>query len=191
MRRLGYVAGSLFLLLYAAPVAAVVVIDNLSVRPNPVHLTRDNPAELEVEVAVRDRGMTRILGCQLALDFGDGTPDLVQQFMDGGPRKATVKHVYRKPGIYNVHVHGATTGRERACEGEKRVQVIVVGESEGGGSEVAREAATLTLCPQGWSLIPGSQNGPRFKCRPDKPLMKIECQGGTKYIEQDGLIGCQ
>jgi hypothetical protein len=191
MDRLWYLSGPLLCLLYAAPAAAVVVVDNLSVRPNPVHLTRDTPAELEVEVAIRDRGMTRILGCQLAVDFGDGTPDLIQQFMDGGPRKAAVKHIYRKPGIYNVRVHGATPGRERACEGEKRVQVIVVGESEAGGSEVAREAATLNLCPQGWSLIPGSQNGPRFKCRPDKPIMKIECQGGAKYVEQDGLIGCQ
>ena len=192
MVRLLYGSGPiLLLLLHVAPAAAVVVVDNLSVRPNPVHFTRDNPAELEFEVAIRDRGMTRILGCQLALDFGDGTPDLLRHFMDGGPRKSSVKHVYRKPGIYNVRVHGVLPGRERACEGEKRVQVIVVGEQESGSSEVAREAATLTLCPQGWSLLPGSQSGPRFKCRPDKPLTKIECQGGSKFSEQDGVIGCQ
>lgn len=191
MFRLLHVSGPLLLLLHAGSAAAMVVVDGLSVRPNPVHHTRDNPAELEVEVSIRDRGVTRILGCQLALDFGDGTPDLMQQFMDGGPRKATVKHIYRKPGIYSVRARGTTPGRERACEGEKHVQVIVVGEPEPGASEVAKEAATLTLCPQGWSLVPGSQAGPRFKCRPDKPLTKMECQGGTKYVEQDGLIGCQ
>jgi len=181
----------ILLLLQAGPAFAVVVVDNVSVRPNPAHFTRDNPAELEFEVAIRDRGMTRILGCQLALDFGDGSPDFTRQFMDGGPRKSSVKHVYRKPGIYNVRVHGVLPSRERACEGEKRVQVIVVGEPESGGSEVVREAATLTLCPQGWSLLPGSQSGPRFKCRPDKPLMKIECRGGSKFFEQEGVIGCQ
>jgi hypothetical protein len=191
MFRLLCVSAPVLLWLHAAPVAAVVVVDSLSVRPNPVHFTRDNPAALEVEVAIRDRGMTRILGCQLVLDFGDGTPDLVQQFMDGGPRKGIWKHVYRKPGIYNVRAHGAIPGRERVCEGEKRIQVIVVGEPETGLSEAAKEAATLTLCPPGWSLIPGSQNGLRFKCRPDKPLTKIECQGGTKYLEHDGVIGCQ
>ena len=191
MFRLLHVSGPLLLLLHAGPAAAAVVVDSLSVRPNPVHHTRENPAELEVEVSIRDRGMTRILGCQLALDFGDGTPDLMQQFMDGGPRKATVKHIYRKPGMYTVRARSATPGRERVCEGEKHVQVIVVGEPEPGASEAAKEAATLTLCPQGWSLVPGSQAGPRFKCRPDKPLMKIECQGGTKYVEQDGVIGCQ
>jgi hypothetical protein len=192
MVRLLYGSGPfLLLLLHAAPAAAVVVVENVSVRPNPVHFTRDNPAELEFEIAIRDRGMTRILGCQLALDFGDGTPDRMQQFTDGGPRRSSVKHVYRKPGIYNVRVHGALLGRERACEGDKRVQVIVVGEPEPGVSEVAREAATLTLCPQGWSLLPGSQSGPRFKCRPDKPLQKIECHGGSKFFEQDGMMGCQ
>jgi hypothetical protein len=190
MFRVLYVSG-LLLLFHAAPAVAVVVVDGVSVRPNPLHFTRDNPAELEVEVAIRDRGVTRILGCQLALDFGDGTPDLLQQFMDGGTRKMTVKHVYRKPGIYNVRVHGAMPGRERVCEGEKHIQVIVVGEPETGTSEVAKEAATLTLCPQGWSLIPGSQSGARFKCRPDKPLVKIECQNGTKFFEQEGMIGCQ
>jgi len=106
MVRLFVGLGAIFWLLHAAPAAAVVVVDTLSVRPNPVHFTRDNPAELEFEVAIRDRGMTRILGCQLALDFGDGTPDLLRHFMDGGPRKSSVKHVYRKPGIYNVRVHG-------------------------------------------------------------------------------------
>src|SRR6185436_21018006 len=111
MVRLFVGLGAIFWLLHAAPAAAVVVVDTVSVRPNPVHFTRDNPAELEVEVAIRDRGVTRILGCQLALDFGDGTPDLLQQFMDGGTRKMTVKHVYRKPGIYNVLAHGAVPGR--------------------------------------------------------------------------------
>jgi hypothetical protein len=181
----------LLLLLKTGPAAAVVVIDNLAVKPNPAHFTRDTPAELEVEVAIRDRGVTRIMGCQLTLDFGDGTPDLVQHFMDGGPRKALVRHQYRKAGIYHVRVRGASPGKDRACDGEKRVQVIIVGEPESGGSEAAREAATLSLCPQGWSLIPGSQNGPRFKCRPDKPFTKIECQGGAKFFEQDGMIGCQ
>jgi hypothetical protein len=191
MLRLLHVSGPLLLLLHGGPAAAAVVVEALSVRPNPVHHTRDNPAELEVEISIRDRGVTRILGCQLGLDFGDGTPDLVHQFMDGGPRKTAVKHVYRKPGIYNVRARGATPGRERVCEGEKHVQVIVVGEPEAGVSEAGKEAATLTLCPQSWSLIPGSQSGSRFKCRPDKPLTKIECQGGAKYFEQDGVIGCQ
>jgi len=191
MMRLWFRGWPLLLLLKAGSAAAVVVIDNLSVKPNPAHFTRDTPAELEIEVAIRDRGVTRILGCQVALDFGDGTPDLVQQFMDGGPRKALVRHQYRKAGIYNVRVRGMPPGRERACEGEKRVQVIIVGESEANPSAAAREAATLSLCPQGWSLVPGSQSGARFKCRPDKPLTKMECQGGTKFFEQDGVIGCQ
>jgi hypothetical protein len=191
MLRLLHVSGPLLLLLHGGPVAAAVVVDALAARPNPVHHTRDSPAELEVEVSIRDRGVTRILGCQLALDFGDGTPDFVHQFMDGGPRKTVVKHVYRKPGIYNVRARGAAPGRERVCEAEKHVQVIVVGEPEAGQSEAAKEAATLTLCPQSWSLVPGSQTGTRFKCRPDKPLTKIECQGGAKYFEQDGMIGCQ
>jgi hypothetical protein len=190
MQRVFCVSG-LVLLFQAAPAGAVVVVDGLAVRPNPVRFVRDNPTELEVEVVIRDRGVTRILGCQVALDFGDGTPDLMQQFMDGGARKATVKHIYRKPGIYNVRARGAMPGRERVCEGEKHVQVIVVGEPEAQVSEAAREAAGLTLCPQGWSLIPGSQIGPRFKCKPDKPLTKLECQGGTKFVEQDGIIGCQ
>ncbi len=182
---------AVLLSLYAGQAGAAVVLDNLMVRPNPIHFTRDTPAELEVEISVRDRGVTRILGCQLAVDFGDGSPDLLQQFMDGGPRKATLKHVYRKPGIYNVRAHGTLPGRERVCDGEKRVQVIVVGEPEAPVSEAAKEAATLTLCPQGWSLVPGSLSGTRFKCRPDKPLTKIDCQGGAKYFEQDGAIGCQ
>jgi hypothetical protein len=190
MRRLWYRSWPLLLLLKTGTATAAVVIDSIVVKPNPAHVTGGTPAELEVEVAIRDRGVTRIMGCHFALDFGDGTPDLVQQFMDGGPRKALVRHHYRKPGTYNVRVRGTPAGRDRACEGEKRVQVVVVGDSEGAGDAV-RETAALSLCPQGWSLIPGSQSGLRFKCRPDKPLVKIECQGGTKFFDQDGVIGCQ
>jgi hypothetical protein len=175
-------------LLHAAPAAAAVVIDKVSVKPARAQLTPSNPTEVEIEVAIRDRGVTRILGCQLALDFGDGTPDLVQQFMDGGPRKAILQHRYRRPGTYSVRVRGASAGRERACEGEKRVQVLVVGETQ---SEVEKVSETPSGCPQGWMLIPGTQNGPRFKCRAEKPLAKIECQSGTRFFEQDGVIGCQ
>ena len=188
MSRGWYWVGALAVLFHAAPAAAAVVIDNVSVRPARAQFTGDNPAEVEVEVAIRDRGVTRILGCQLALNFGDGTPDLVQQFMDGGPRKALLKHRYRKPGIYSVRVRGASAGRERACEGEKHVQVFMMGETQ---SDVAKASEMLSACPPGWSLIPGTQNGPRFKCRAEKPLAKIECQSGTKFFEQDGVIGCQ
>lgn len=154
---------------------------------------RDVPAELELELAIRDRGVTRILGCRVELDFGDGTADFTHLFTDGGPRKVAVRHVYPKPGIYTVKAKGGkpATTRERACEGERTLQVIVVGEAEPGTAESAREAANASLCPQGWSVIPGSVSGPRFKCRPDKPLSKIECQNGSKFFEQDGVIGCQ
>jgi hypothetical protein len=89
----------------AIPAAAAVVVDKLTAQPNPARSSSGHPPELEFEVTIKDRGMARILGCDLALDFGDGTPAVQQRFMDGGPRKATVKHVYDKPGSY-IRRHG-------------------------------------------------------------------------------------
>ena len=106
----------------ATPAAAAVVVDKLTVRPNPARTSKGHPPELEFEVTIKDRGMARILGCDLALDFGDGSPAIQQRFMDGGPRKATVKHVYDKPGDYIVIARGRQLAGGRACDAERRVQ---------------------------------------------------------------------
>ena len=182
------IAGSL-LLASALPATSAVVVDSLSVRPNPAHIIENVPPQVEVEVGIRDRGVTRILGCELVLDFGDGTPEVVQSFMDGGVRKMLVKHVYSKSGTYSAVARGATRGAGRPCEGERRVSVVVIGETP---QEATKEAPAATApCPQGWMLVPGSQSGSKFKCRPQPPAAKIECPSGTRYFEQDGLIGCQ
>lgn len=176
----------------AIPATAAVTVENLLVRPNPVRLVKGAPAEVEFEITVKDRGMTRILGCDLILDFGDGTPVASQRFMDGGPRKAVIKHVYDKPGGYSVSVRGRQEAGGRPCEADRRMQVTVIADAPSEPPPPPKEAATaIGTCPAGWSIVPGSQAGLRFKCRADHPMPRIECQGGTKYFEQDGLIGCQ
>jgi hypothetical protein len=70
------------------------------------------------------------------------------------------------------------------------VQVTIIDETPPAESAPPKETATAN-CPAGWSVVAGSQVGPRFKCRADHPTPKIECQGGTKYFEQDGVMGCQ
>lgn len=183
-------AGAL-LLMPAAPAVAAVIIDSLTARPNPVRMVRGHVPQVDIEVAVKDRGVTRILGCELALQFGDGTPDTIQRFMDGGPRKAVVAHVYEQPGVYIVIARGRSGSGGRPCDGERRLPVTVVADPP--PPEAVKEAAlpTTTTCPAGWSLVPGSQTGPRFKCRSDAPLPKIECQSGTRYFAHDGVVGCQ
>jgi len=182
------IAGSL-LLACALPAAAAVAVDSLNVKPNPAHLTGNVSPEVEFEVGIRDHGVTRILGCELALDFGDGAPEAIHTFMDGGVRKMLVKHAYTKAGSYTVVARGATRGTGRPCEGERRVSMVVIGDTT---PEPAKEApAAAAPCPQGWVLVPGSQAGNKFKCRLQPGAAKIDCPGGTKYFEQDGMIGCQ
>ena len=192
-RRAVPVALSGFLLLCPAmPAAAAVVIDKLVARPVPARSAKGYPQEFELELTIKDRGVTRILGCDVAVEFGDGTPDAPQHFMDGGARRAVVKHVYEAPGTYAVVARGRMVAGGRACEGEKRTQVTVVRESSALEGAVPSETPPVTAgCPAGWSLIPGSQSGYRFRCRLEHAVPRIECQGGTKYVEQDGTIGCQ
>ena len=180
------IAGSL-LLMSAVPAASAVVIDSLVARPNPARFAGSTPPQVEIDVTIKDRGMTRILGCDLTLDLGDGSPALPLSFMDGGARKISTKHVYNKSGTYVIVTRGRAGGSVRPCEGEHRFSVTVLGEPP-----PHAEGATLTTtCPAGWALVPGSQSGDKFKCRPQPPASKIECAGGTKYFEQEGLIGCQ
>jgi len=179
------ISGSL-LLIPALPAASAVVIDTLSARPNPARFSGTTPPQIVMEIAIKDRGVTRILGCDLALDFGDGSPVLPLSFMDGGARRISVKHVYNKPGTFVAATRGRAGGNVRPCEGERRMSMVVVGELP----RVAPAPAPVAGCPAGWALVPGSQSGDKFRCRPQPPA-KIECAGGTKYFEQDGMIGCQ
>jgi hypothetical protein len=181
----------LLIFLAAAPASAAVVIDKLTARPAPPRSAKGYPQEVEFEITIKDGGVTRILGCDLSLDFGDGTPQVHQHFTDGGARRVTVKHVYDAPGTYTAVARGKVLPGARACDGERRTQVEIAGEAPA-PERTAGEAAQMgTGCPAGWSLVTGSQSGYRFKCRAERLTPKIECQGGTKYFEQDGVIGCQ
>jgi hypothetical protein len=172
--------------------SAAVVIDKLAARPIPARSAKGYPQEFELEITIKDRGVSRILGCDVALEFGDATPGAQQHFNDGGARKAVVKHVYEAPGTYTAVVRGRAVAGGRACEGEARAQVTVAGEQPAPETSAPGGASSVAAgCPVGWSLVPGSQSGYRFRCRPEHATPKIECQGGTKYFEQDGMIGCQ
>jgi len=181
-----------FLLCPALPAGAAVVIEKLSARPIPARSAKGYPQEFEFEITIKDRGVSRILGCDVALEFGDASPGAQQHFMDGGVRKAVVKHVYEAPGTFTAVVRGRTIAGGRACDGEQRAQVTVAGEQPAQEGTAPGGASSVSAgCPAGWALVPGSQSGYRFKCRPEHTTPKIECQGGTKYFEQDGTIGCQ
>ena len=173
----------------AEPAAAAVVIDNITARPNLVRFSGGYPPQVEIEVTIKDRGITRLLGCDLVIDFGDGTPEVPQSIADGGTRKATLKHAYSKAGVFDVVVRGRPGGGSRTCDGERRAAIKVIDETPPPEPVPPKEAAVSATCPPGWSLVPSSQSGPRFKCRVDRP--KIECPSGTKYFEQEGMIGCQ
>jgi hypothetical protein len=175
----------------ATPAAAAVLIDKLTARPLPARSAKGVPQEFEFEITIRDRSVTRILGCDLTVEFGDGTPDAHQHFMDGGARKAVIKHIYEAPGTYTVIARGRSAPGARACDGERRAQAEV-GEPSAAERATPGKAPPVTAgCPPGWSLVPGSQSGYRYKCAAVHSTPKIECQGGTKYFEQDGTIGCQ
>ena len=179
------------MLFVAIPASAAVVIDKLTARPLPPRSARAYPQEFEFEVTIRDGGVTRILGCDLSLDFGDGTAPVHQHFTDGGARKVVVKHVYEAPGTYTAVARGKVLPGARACDGERRAQLEIAGEPPAQERAAAEATQVSTGCPPGWSLVPGSQSGYRFKCRAERLIPRIECQGGTKYFEQDGAIGCQ
>jgi hypothetical protein len=187
----GPVSAVLLLALSAAagPATAAVAIDTFTARPNPGRFGGGYPPQIEIEVTVKDRGITRLLGCELLIDFGDGTPEVLQSLADGGARKATLKHVYRKPGVYAAVVRGRPGGGGRACDGERRAGDDHRRDAAGG--ERATQEAVSVNCPAGWSVVPGSQAGLASR-RADRPTPKIECQGERKYLQSRmWVIGCQ
>ena len=181
----------LLMLFAAAPASAAVIIDKFTVRQIPPRSAKGYPQEVELEITIKDRGVTRILGCDLSLDFGDGTPQAHQHFTDGGARKVVVNHVYDTPGTYTAVVRGKVLPGARACDGERHAQIEIEGEPPVPERTTPEAMQVITGCPPGWSLVPGSQSGHRFRCRSERLTPKIECQGGTKYFEQDDVIGCQ
>jgi hypothetical protein len=182
---------AVLLVVPAVRALAAVTIEPLAARPNPARFDQGHAPRVDIGVSIKDRGVTRILGCDLGLDFGDGTAEGIQRFMDGGTRRALIAHVYEQPGVYVVIARGRQGSGGRPCDGERRVTVTVIGEPAAEVAPSKEATAQSALCPAGWSLVPGSEAGPRFKCRAEDPPPKIECQGGTRYFAHEGVIGCQ
>jgi len=178
--------GLIFAILANSAMADLEIKD-VKAYPNPARFKGTQPPQLVFDIDVGLHGtFPDSNGCILTIDFGDGSRAPRFNFPPFGNRRATYRHVYQKPGTYTFIAFGVGNN---GCRGERRVSVIVE-DTEAAVPKTAEELAAM--CPTGWSLVKGSQQGNRFSCRVNPPAQPIACAEGTKYFEsQQGMVGCR
>jgi PKD domain len=138
------------------------------------------------------------LNCNVRIRFGDGKQDdfSVNQTKDA---TMTMKHVYDKPGNYNVDVEPRRKLPLPGCLGDQlHAKVVVAAPVVAAASAPAKSAGT-SPCPSGWKLVAKSQNKKTgaFQCsaKPGSaaPATKPECPGQLNYVEnlKKGQLGCR
>jgi hypothetical protein len=157
-------------------------INSLTVSPNPARFSGVTPPHVSITVTVGGIPGTRP-NCEVIVDPGDGTAATTPRLDFGvATRTRTMQHTYRTPGTYRLQVKGSG-----GCGGSRETTVTVQP-----APVIAAQMMNVKLkCPNGWSVVPNSINGPNFTCRPNPPLTPIACEGGSTYFTENGVIGCR
>ena len=188
-------------LLAPAPALAAIVMDSLSVQPNPATLAAGAPPLVEITVTVR-RSMTDRHNCDVVIEPGDGGRPLLLTFGPTDQRKS-VRYSYSQPGPYTVRALSAN-----GCSGTRSAALEV--RAAGAPSPAPQPAPPAAIvpvpaaaaassagavaqgaCPAGWYMVPDSVQGARFTCRPNLPPTPLRCAEGTRYFAENGVIGCR
>jgi len=185
----------------------------IEAQSDPVLSIDGKPVSTRITVVIKPMGSLSMStpACEADIDLGDGSP--VRRELLGGSGKVRYDYEvrYPKPGDYAISVKGVEN--YRGCDGAKKSVVHVIQVTQEQASAAATEAlkqkayvltATATNpagevrqprmlnaeCPKGWTLVPGSQYGPRFSCK-IQPVEPLQCEPGTTYFESGTTIGCR
>lgn len=188
--------------LVSVPASAAIVMDSLSVQPNPATLVAGAPPLVEITVTVR-RSMTDRQNCDVVIEPGDGGRPLLLTFAAGDQRKS-VRYSYSQPGPYTVRAlsaNGCSGTRSAALEvraagapsaaPQPAPPAAIVPVPAAAGATSSAGAFGQGACPAGWYMVPESVQGARFTCRPNLPGVPLRCAEGTRYFAENGVIGCR
>jgi hypothetical protein len=117
----GAVFSALLVLAAAAPTSAQAqtILQIRLVPPSPV-------AGVSALLAARFDPNDKGTGCNVRVDFGDGSPQADFAIREPKEVGLTVKHMYEKPGDYIVAVRPAAKGDLPACAGGAQSSLIEV-----------------------------------------------------------------
>lgn len=188
-------------------------IRSLEVQPNPAPSIDGKPADVKVVVTIKPMGSMGMAtdSCEAVLDFGNGTPPKQLTLGGTGVVRYEFDASYAKTGDYTLKAQGVPG--LRACQSSKSAKLEVQPTTQEAANAAAAERAKVKTfvytataanpakevrqprlvsaeCPKGWSLVPGSQYGPRFTCKL-QPVEPLACEPGTSYFESGNTIGCR
>ena len=183
------------------PAFAAIVMDSLSVQPNPAIVSGGTPPRVEIVVTVR-RSLTDRQTCDVVVEPGDGGKPLLLTFGPGDTRKS-VRYSYSQPGPYTVR---ALSGN--GCSGTRSATLEVRAAGAPAPAPASAPPAAIVplpgavaasaanpvaqgACPAGWYVVPESVDGARYTCRPNLPAVPLRCAAGTRYFAENGVIGCR
>lgn len=186
---------------------------NIEASPNPAPSVIGGPATIKAAVTIKPMGSMGMATepCEAEIDFGNGTAPRRELLGGTGKVRYEFDVTYPKPGEYTLNIKGAPG--PRGCVGKKSSKVEVLIATPEAASAAAAEVAkvksfvyTATTknpvtevrqprqvsaeCPKGWTLVPGSQHGPRFSCKV-LPVEPLQCETGSSYFESENVIGCR
>jgi hypothetical protein len=181
------------------PASAATRIEDLVVRPNPAAFVDGAPPQVEIVVTV-SRGQFDRQPCDVIVETGDGASVSKLSFGLGDERTKNLRHIYRKPGSYQLKALAGS-----GCTGTRTVGVNVLATPEAAPPSPAGANASPFLsaganapaaqagpgCPAGWWLVPESVQGASYSCRPNLPARPLTCMDGTRYFSEGGVIGCR
>jgi hypothetical protein len=116
----GAAAAALLLAVAASPLAQAQTI--LQIRLVPTSPVAGASTLLAARFDPADKGT----GCNVRVDFGDGTPEADFTIREPKEVGLTVEHVFEKPGDYVVAVRPAVKGDLQACAGGAQSTLIEV-----------------------------------------------------------------
>ena len=163
--------------------------------------------KIEPSQAVTGQTVTATIGlsdganCGVRFYWGDGqTVDI--KIKDKTVLPVRLTHVYEKPGEFRAMAEGKKVTTHLKCLGANLTRTVAVSAPAPAPVAVAPAAAPAKSagpCPDGWALVPKSQNKKTgaFSCsaKPGTalPVAKPACPGDLTYFEngKKGQLGCK
>lgn len=164
--------------------------------------------KIEPSQAVTGQTVTATIGlsdggnCGVRFYWGDGqTVDV--KINDKTVLPVRLTHVYEKPGEFRAMAEGKKVTTHLKCLGANLTRTVTVSAPAPAPVAVAPTAAAPAKsagpCPDGWALVPKSQNKKTgaFSCsaKPGTalPVAKPACPGDLTYFEngKKGQLGCK
>jgi len=179
MKHLLVVSASLFALLGWQQAWSACLLSNISFSPTSPRTGQ----KFKITVYGQGTGTTQIL---YSRDGGSPQPLMG---LSSFPKTAEVNG-FSTAGNHTIKVWSTTSsGHPVKCSGQAQRTINVTPSLRPGA--IKGGFGSASSCPNGWYVVPGSQEGGAFVCKPKKPYPKIKCPPKHQYFETDCTVGCK